>query len=278
MSHGVAIAQLKPCPNTDPVSPYVCYNEQELWDALLARKPKPYEPNCQSPQGRDDADLCAQRRMAEAAEELTALTRGQIIIGGLTLAGLIATILITLKATNAAEASVAIAQDTAKRQLRAYISMSPQELGGLVPGGRVRVQFRPINHGETPAYNLRHDVGMGVFIRPVPDDLNLPTTFQVRTENAIYPDSDTDVTWFDWGKLLTQEQVDLIGAGRAEFRCWGKTTFRDSFNKERRINFNVAVTGREVVEAMAAAKAGKKENLPNWRWLYRRGHNSEDEV
>jgi hypothetical protein len=105
----MAVAQLKPCSNSDPLHPYACYNQQELWDALLARlpsEPEPYEPNCQTPQGREEADLCAQRRMAKAAEELVTLTDRQIWIGAIGLGAILFTILLSIRATRAAEDQV----------------------------------------------------------------------------------------------------------------------------------------------------------------------------
>lgn len=84
-----------------------------------------YEPNCAD---RQDADLCAQFRMAEAAEIQTSYTRwGFILLSGT----LIAAIWAAWEARKSAKAgwkTVEVTEHAAQQQLRAYISLFGGEL------------------------------------------------------------------------------------------------------------------------------------------------------
>jgi hypothetical protein len=222
MSHGVAIAQLKPCPNTDPVSPYACYNQQELWDALLARKPKPYEPNCQSPQGRDDADLCAQRRMAEAAEELTALTLGQLFIGGLGLLAVAASLLISAKATKAAESQVRLSREAMVHTQRAFVFVKRLIFSAVVhpdkeedvTGWMVAVEWE--NSGETPTKRLLIRLNMSIGAS-LPDDFDFPDYGKGQTPTLIGPKARLASTALP----VTLDQMKAVAAGVLNWYVWG---------------------------------------------------------
>lgn len=121
---------------------------------------------------REKDDLKAQQLAADAAVESAAsakrqehLARWQI---GLSVAGVIAlvvTIIYSILATNAAvksaelaEKAVSIAQDTAKRELRAYIAISKVRFTGLNDGNSAKIEVSITNAGATPARKVRSRV------------------------------------------------------------------------------------------------------------------------
>ena len=114
--------------------------------------PDVYADGCYGSGDHDTADLCAQWRAALAAEEAaSAATLGNYIAGSGALLSLTSIILV-LVVVGQTRKSNRIAEQTAERQLRAYVF--PQTV--LIVG---MAEKRPIvttiieNSGQTPAYN-----------------------------------------------------------------------------------------------------------------------------
>lgn len=240
------------------------------------------QPNCQKPSNHDESDLCVQGRMAEAAEQTVVLNKIQIALSVFGFVALIITIGYSRSATRAAinaaraaDQSVKVTSDNAKRELRAYISMNPKQLGGLFAGGVVRVQFFPKNHGQTPAYSVSHIFGMGIFPSRLPEGFEYPEAVHtVRTESAIYPDSE-ERCWFDFYRP-TQPEIDGIAAGNMSFHCWGQTTFRDVFEDKRTVKFCISAEGPNLILAQEQYRVGIRQGFPEWSWSYGNGHNNSN--
>jgi hypothetical protein len=117
----------------------------------------PCGPRCQAAEQREIDDLAAQESMALSTEGLLGLTLWQTVIGGFGLGALAVTILLTVRATNAAVDSNRIARESAERQLRAYVNITA---AFITPGnGRtICITIRYKNAGQTPAYRVTHDV------------------------------------------------------------------------------------------------------------------------
>ena len=126
-----------------------------------------YQPDCSK---KDEADLCAQQRMARAAEEQTGLNAVGVGLLFFTLCATIAAALYagraavaTHAAAAAAHASAATAnqtlrtmQDTAERQLRAYVHIQDTNILDLDNPEKLKVTFLVKNHGQTPAYEVSY--------------------------------------------------------------------------------------------------------------------------
>lgn len=72
----------------------------------------------------------------------------------------------TRRSAEAAEKAYRLAENTAKRQLRAYLSVSSARLF-LYPDGSVEPRVVIANSGQTPAYGLRGVQAMGIDQRPL---------------------------------------------------------------------------------------------------------------
>lgn len=117
-------------------------------------------------------DLAAQRKAADAAERSAATAEGQIIptwiqagVAVIGTAALLVTIIYSIRATRAAirsadlaEQALAIARDTGKQQLRAYVSVSKIRFVGLHDGPTARLEVVITNVGATPALKVRSRV------------------------------------------------------------------------------------------------------------------------
>jgi hypothetical protein len=169
------------------------------------------------------------------------------------------------------------AKKASERQLRSYLSMNPHSMGGFFEGGITRIGFLPKNHGQTPAYRIHHIFDSGVLPNPLPAGFQFPPPIrEIRTEFTSFPNSPTDSTWFNGESPLTKEEVTLVTADKAAFWCWGKTSYRDIFGKERGVLFYVSAGGKDFVTFQAMYRAGKRKGLPEWHWNY--GHRHGEEV
>lgn len=82
---------------------------------------KVYEPDCRKPKDQPDADLCTQRRVADAAEEALQWALAQTVIGALGVAFVVVTLGFTARANKAAAIAAQAAVDAVGAE-RAWIT------------------------------------------------------------------------------------------------------------------------------------------------------------
>lgn len=106
--------------------PYPAYNYQPARDHLPWTAPKyapvtaiPYEPHCDDPKEREDADLCAQWASVQAVEESNRLARISMRITALEFGALIVSLIFTGWAAMAAAKAAHLAEETTKGADRA---------------------------------------------------------------------------------------------------------------------------------------------------------------
>ena len=218
--------------------------------------PEIYEPDCDHPDSREEADLCAQRRMANAAEDTIKWIRlsvdwaerqyyatiGEII-------ALVVTILVAALAVGAAFRANRIAGQSAKRQLRAYAGTKDARIT-MTDEGELSYRVRYKNYGQTPAFNLI--VRTSCTATPLP--LNIPLTSdtiadQDKSVGILWPGEPVQNT----GTLFvpgtqtpgrfTPEYREDIAAGRAAIFLHGDITYLDIFRKPRKTIFRLMYTG-----------------------------------
>lgn len=164
---------------------------------------------------------------------------------------------------------VTSAEDTSKRQLRAYISITPKLVlnwnSSSVP---LWVGFDIRNHGQTIGAEIVYVFGMGIF------DCNQPINFpfppadrEYNQENSLFPRDDVPVR-LSFQRMLTDEEIVGIENGTKRFHTWGVMHYRDSFNEKRTTEFSFSFGGPEFAKSMA--------NIPGalWYWENGPGHNN----
>lgn len=145
-------------------------------------KPFEYRSPCDNPKGQTESDLCAQWKAANAAENSAFWTKWGFWIGVIGSALLLWQIILTREAvedtsqaTKAMERQNDIAEDTAKRQLRAYVDLKSADLSLCTEGkfpsdcAHPEQRFADVviqNYGLTPARNLVS--AAGVCVKPFP--------------------------------------------------------------------------------------------------------------
>lgn len=138
---------------------------------------------CKAMVGTDESGLCAQWLSTRASETSAYWAKWSFWVGLAGLIGLFVSLSYTRKALNSAtEASeeskkailiaernanaaakqAEVAEDTAKRTLRAYLHVKYLHLSDVF-AGNVNVAFKAVNYGETPAHKIRHYHAMDIF-------------------------------------------------------------------------------------------------------------------
>lgn len=107
-------------------------------------------------------DLAAQESMAKAANDSVVITRLQTILAAIGTIGLIISLGLSLHA-------VAITRRIGEATVRAYLSIVPD-----APGDSARTittsNFKILNSGQSPAYNVRHIADIFVHDHPLIED------------------------------------------------------------------------------------------------------------
>jgi hypothetical protein len=156
----------------------------------------------------------------------------------------------TARAAQATEAAVTTAdktfslqENTAKRQLRAYMVVKNARLF-LHPDGTVEPTFELDNCGQTPAYDLQgaHYCRFGSY--PV-EDVKTPPEGLRKSTSVI----GAGRQFYGLGEVINYRNMGLVGLlnqlGRPDFVCCvnGYYTYRDIFKEEHYLKFQVIVGG-----------------------------------
>ena len=137
------------------------------------------------------------------------------------------------RAAEAAEKSVAMMDDTARRQMRAYVTIDPAGIEKiLLPTQIARITIK--NSGDLPASDVRWIIYSDI------------------DENRLRKDFDVDVTKIEPGTNLlapkdgmsrfqdlhhAKATVEKIGRDEAALYVWGQVFYQDGFGKERWTKF-----------------------------------------
>ena len=139
--------------------------------------------------------------------------------------------------------SVTLSKDTAKRQLRAYLTVG---IGEAIYQERrmpekpdLMFEARPllINTGETPAHGIRFKARAAILPVPLPREVNLPETFDDGMDSMLGPNQSANMFAVVDGFCHDQD-VETIkrGDGRALY-VWGLITYVDVFGDQHYTRF-----------------------------------------
>jgi hypothetical protein len=165
---------------------------------------------------------------------------------------------------DAANAAVALAKDTAEKQLRAYVGIDKPRVLGMTVGNKPIVLVTVKNCGQTPAYNVRgwHKYIFG----PVPLDLEFP---EGRSGGVTTLHAGQTVEFRSEMPVLTEELLTAFGtSGDQGIALWvyGKISYDDAFGAPHISNFrHLTGVGRyrtEIVDGdnVAPLRADPKGN------------------
>jgi hypothetical protein len=196
---------------------------------------------------RSEQDLVSQRVTAL----WTVLMGGAAIIGMMLSAVGIILVWTTFRETR--EANI-IANDTiehekfnSRKQLRAYVSATPNFVCCFSATDKIEVRFEMINSGSTFASRVRHGGRVEVFSFPFDDSLILPPLTENRThETTVFP-RQTFTGNIICDRTFSQDVIDGICEGRIGIIAWGVIEYEDVFEEPHYTKFSShIVAGRDV--------------------------------
>ncbi len=209
-----------------------------------------YERACSEPQDAGEADLCQQWRSANAAERIVELTSAQVEWTKLEFAALFATLIATTFAAWAAAIaaiatrhSVQVSDETARRQLRAYVFVDSAELLNFRFRPRVLPEARIVmrNSGQTPAYEFTSVVSMTAGQYPPRSEFpSLPDGF---TEKDVIGPHSNVISFPKLSEMLTEEQEDATAEGSGAIWVFGEIRYKDTFGVQRYTRFRYIFGG-----------------------------------
>jgi hypothetical protein len=176
-----------------------------------------YEPECSK---REDADLCAQMRMAKSAEDQASINEL-----GLWLLGF--TFVFTAVAAAATTASAIIASSTARRQLRAYIGVENHSVDKLAVGIHTCVKITITNFGQTPAYDVRN--ANDLLVAPI-EQREFDTT--KSSGGRVLNPGDKIIMSSLCDDVLSAADTEKFAGNTHRMFSVGVITYRDTFGKK----------------------------------------------
>lgn len=191
-----------------------------------------HEPRCSAPQSYGDANLCEQRRMAEAAEVAIRWTAAQTVLGILGFAAVIVSLVFAGKATRAASQQVALSRQALTLTERAFVYCTRIDSKWTAEKETEKIlswTFTPIfaNSGKQPTKNTWNRINARITLGSeisLPDDFDFPD-FGDPGRTMIAPQAEMHGNPI----TLSIDQVLQIRAKVASCFVWGWCEYDDIF-------------------------------------------------
>lgn len=200
------------------------------------RQPREHEPDCSK---SENADLCAQRRMAEAAEAQTRLNEMGLLLLGFTLIATGAAAFYARRAALAARQTVVVMDKTAERQLRAYVNVVEGNLVNFDTDCPV-MQVVLKNFGQTPAHEVTVFQTGKIAERPLATTrLTINMQEGKRHFGVVGPGADFHLRLFLDEPVIPEGDKDVIRGGLAAIYWCAVIRYKDVFGSDWWTTFRV---------------------------------------
>jgi hypothetical protein len=158
-----------------------------------------------------------------------------------------------VRAANASEQALVVAIDTARRQLRAYISVETVTFQIFHVGQPIHVQVRAVNKGQTPAYGTKMMITLAAPALPQSAPL-MHVSEEHISDTAIGPNICMEIGAVlrpakdEPPTLLSQELIDALSTERVALICFGFINYTDAFGAPRSTNVKFQTLAAECKE------------------------------
>lgn len=138
------------------------------------------------------------------------------------------------------------ARDTGRRQLRAYVSATPNNLiYNIGPPPNIRYRFSIINHGQTPAYHVTDTALVDIFPYPLPPNFNFPDFPSPHPSRIVlHPDARTYSGEAHATRSFAAQEIGQIVTGnQCRLYIFGVVRYVDIFKEPHTTKFCHSVVG-----------------------------------
>jgi hypothetical protein len=155
-------------------------------------------------------------------------------------------------------ATVAVMRRSAQRQLRAYVSASPDFVTSFDETHWPTAKMTIRNLGQTPAYDLTHRSEIAAWPYPLPSGFKLPPVDERKASapTVLFPNVPLR-GGVPKGSPFSGEELAAIREGRSRVYIFGEAHYRDIFRKKCWITYCVSMTADKEVIAKLAANSGE---------------------
>ena len=164
--------------------------------------------------------------------------------------------------------TVARMDAASEQQLRAYISVTPDNVAAWNQPGNISVSFNIENHGQTVGSDLRYDYGLDIIGRLPPDAAMPPTTDRITANNSLFPREKRPVR-LEFKRTVSATEVADVETDVKRLYVWGTLMYRDTFGKQRTTGFAFSAGG----PGFAQMQRGPRSTLTAWHWEFEAHHN-----
>lgn len=163
------------------------------------------------------------------------------------------------------------ARDTAKRDLRAYVAIEPQDIGLLTAEVPVWTRSRLINFCKTPALHVRHVAVYKVLPNSLPENFRFeyPPDEKDDSPFVLHPTQSRDSERHAINALTTTE-VEKLRSDRYALYAYGIVSYEDIFGEPHKSTYCIYVKGSSVVRAREQQQTGQG------KWWYADQYNDAD--
>lgn len=196
----------------------------------------PVDGGCKSGVDIRSSDLCAQWKAADAAADSAFWSAAASVASVISVVGVLAALGLALQSNN-------IARVTAKRQLRAYVSVSKVYCSQYFVDLPLKTQMTFVNTGQTPALDValiyavafRYDVNsIGFEIFPESDAVS----------RSVWGPGVTNGIEFENPDPLDMHDSTLVTEGGGAIYAWGICYYSDIFGERHQTEFRYALGGK----------------------------------
>jgi hypothetical protein len=247
-----------------PVKPLVVEQQRSA--------PDYYQISCERPNDHDAADLCEQRRMAQAAEDSVYWARVQALIGFFGFVGVLITLVFTGQGTRAASRQVHLSRHALISTDRAFLFPK-----GCVLQASTSVESKQIQHwliymqwentGKTPPRYVRTQSVRTILPSRLPNDFDFSSFYVVADIQLLIPPG--NIIQSD-RFIITLEQMDDIIAGKQHLYFFGWIEYDDVFEGTPRHR-------TEFCHYMTGSGNPRNQETFSYRFSFHRKHNGADE-
>jgi hypothetical protein len=153
--------------------------------------------------------------------------------------------------------TVNMMDDTAERQLRAYVSAIPNHIFAFNETTTVCIRYTISNHGLTPAYDMTSLARVDVLPYPLPPNWpfeNPPANIARMSESVVYSDK-PDFARTYMRRILTRDEIEqVIKADECRIYVYGLIRYIDAFKKPHTSRFCYSVIGGNFLAEVTSGK------------------------
>jgi hypothetical protein len=176
----------------------------------------------------------------------------------------------TIFLAKATKSLVSGAEDTAQRQLRAYVFVRPVGVFFLYDGDscRVTITFAFKNYGQTPAYKFLEYAEIQNFMVPTAVEITTPDPIEPLTQISLAPGAEIEGTV--WG-IMDRETLNQLGSSFRKIHVIGVAYYMDAFGHIRETKHCFYV---ENLGELLAGHTGTRGSGEGTKFWFSNQHNS----